>query len=293
MHGMRTLYNSLLRAVTGTGFTAYLVLHAHFSTTAPRRAALVSVVGPPDGDPSPQVSVTLRSDAPLRLITTVLAQAPHRRRPLRVRRPQRPSACFHNTRVALDVRRGFERRSRRGRRAVPGGGCAAAAARAAPGRLVLRRRLPRHCSALEGSGPYCCAAALGEQLLRAVARGHYADNAGYLAHCALSTPQHLLLLTDRHVLVVRHARGGGAWCALEWGAALDELLGTPALQHNRLLVTVRQNEPANYLSPDEKVIELCDEETARWAHARLACALALCAAERPCAPPPPASEPTH
>ncbi|XP_049872672.1 intermembrane lipid transfer protein VPS13A-like isoform X2 [Pectinophora gossypiella] len=142
------------------------------------------------------------------------------------------------------------------------------------GRLVARRRLPRHCPATEGIRPYSAHAALGVQLLALVARGHYADTDAYLAHAHLAPhAANILLLTTQHIFMVR-AIGSNSWHA-EWVVRLDDLVAVPTIRDDKLILVVKQDELVNYFATDEKAIEVPDPEVRAWLQAKIECALIL------------------
>ncbi|XP_034828930.1 intermembrane lipid transfer protein VPS13A-like isoform X1 [Maniola hyperantus] len=140
------------------------------------------------------------------------------------------------------------------------------------GRLVARRRLPRHCSAVEGLRPYSAAAARGSALLCQLARGHYADTDSYVAHAHLGrTSLSTLLVSTQHIFLVR-AGGAKGW-HVEWAVKLDDLLGVPRAKDGKLVLSIKQDEVVNYFSTDEKEIEIAEPEVLTWLQAKIECAL--------------------
>ncbi|CAH2260106.1 jg4815 [Pararge aegeria aegeria] len=150
------------------------------------------------------------------------------------------------------------------------------------GRLVARRRLPRHCSAVEGLRPYSAAAARGAALLSQLARGHYADTDSYVAHAHLGRSSlSTLLVSTQHIFLVR-AGGAKGW-RIEWVVKLDDLLGAPVAKDGKLVLSVKQDEMVNYFSTDEKVIEIAEPEVLKWLQAKMECALIHAMEDKRCA----------
>ncbi|CAH0720243.1 unnamed protein product, partial [Brenthis ino] len=140
------------------------------------------------------------------------------------------------------------------------------------GRLVARRRLPRHCSSVEGLRVYSSFAARGAALLSQLARGHYADTDSYVAHAHLTrTSLATLLVSTQHIFLVR-AGGGKGW-HVEWAVRLDDLLGVPAAADGKLVLNIKQDEVVNYFSTDEKIIEIPQPEVLNWLQSKIECAL--------------------
>ncbi|KAJ2950879.1 hypothetical protein O0L34_g5239 [Tuta absoluta] len=141
------------------------------------------------------------------------------------------------------------------------------------GRLVARKRLPRHCPATEGIRPYSQHAALGLQLLTLLGRGHYADTDAYIAHAHLGSANNsILLVTTQHIFMVRG--GSNSWHA-EWAVRLDDLVAVPTIRDDTLVLVVKQDELVNYFATDEKVIEVPCAEVRAWLQAKIEGALIL------------------
>ncbi|CAG5002572.1 unnamed protein product [Parnassius apollo] len=141
------------------------------------------------------------------------------------------------------------------------------------GRLVARRRLPRHCPTTEGLRPYNASAARGAALLTQLSRGHYADTDGYVAHVHLArTSLTTLLVTTQHIFLVRAGGSSNSW-HIEWVVKLDDLIGLPIVEGNKLILNIKQDEMVNYFSNDEKVIEIADPEVLLWLQSKIECAL--------------------
>nr|XP_026488707.1 vacuolar protein sorting-associated protein 13A-like isoform X1 [Vanessa tameamea] len=139
------------------------------------------------------------------------------------------------------------------------------------GRLVARRRLPRHCSEVEGVRTYSAYEARGAALLCALARGHYADTDAHVAHAHLAPASPAtILISTRHIFVVR--AGGRGW-RVEWAVRLDQLIGAPRAQDGALVLNIKQDEMVDYFSTDEKVIEIPDPQVLTWFQSKIECAL--------------------
>lgn len=147
------------------------------------------------------------------------------------------------------------------------------------GRLVARVRLPRHCRWPEGLQPYSVHCALGVQLLRSIARGHFSDTDLYLAHCYVNS--YVLLLTTKHMFLVR---GGSSGWLVEWRVSLDDMMGVPVISDNALIIHVKQNELVNFFSTDEKVITFSEPTVLKWIREKVECALLLNLEDKPCPP---------
>nr|XP_049703427.1 intermembrane lipid transfer protein VPS13A isoform X1 [Helicoverpa armigera] len=151
------------------------------------------------------------------------------------------------------------------------------------GRLLARRRLPRHCDPIEGVRPYSQHSALGLQLLTLLGRGHYADTDAYLAHAHLGpTSNCTLLISTQHIFMVRASGTSGSW-HVEWAVKLDDVIGSPVIQQDKLLLNIKQDEHVSYFSTDEKVIEVTDPEVLTWLHSKIECALILALEDKRCA----------
>ncbi|RVE50819.1 hypothetical protein evm_004568 [Chilo suppressalis] len=149
------------------------------------------------------------------------------------------------------------------------------------GRLVARQRLPRHCTLIEGVTPYSQHAALGLQLLTLLGRGHYVDTDVYIAHAHLGpTSNCTLLISTQHIFMVR-AGSGGSWHA-EWAVTIDDVIDSPAIQGDRLVLNIKQDEMVNYFSTDEKVIEVSDPEILTWLKSKIETALILSLEDKRC-----------
>ncbi|CAH2085047.1 unnamed protein product [Euphydryas editha] len=143
--------------------------------------------------------------------------------------------------------------------------------RRAAGRLVARRRLPRHCSEVEGVRTYSAWEARGAALLGALARGHYADTDEHIAHAHLAPASpSTVLVTTKHIFVVR--AGARGW-RVEWAVRLDQLIGPPRVTDGALVLNIKQDEMVDYFSTDEKVIEIPDPQVLSWLQSRIECAL--------------------
>ncbi|KAF9422722.1 hypothetical protein HW555_001716 [Spodoptera exigua] len=150
------------------------------------------------------------------------------------------------------------------------------------GRLLARRRLPRHCDPIEGVRPFSQHAALGLQLLTLLGRGHYADTDAYIAHAHLGpTSNCTLLISTQHIFMVRASGTSGSW-HVEWAVKLDDVIGSPIVQGDKLLLNIKQDELVNYFSTDEKVIEVTDPEVLTWLHSKIECALILALEDKRC-----------
>ncbi|XP_064292158.1 intermembrane lipid transfer protein VPS13A-like [Plodia interpunctella] len=150
------------------------------------------------------------------------------------------------------------------------------------GRLIARRRLPRHCASIDGIRPYSQHEAIGLQLLTLLGRGHYADTDEYLAHAHLGPKSNsTLLISTQHIFMVRAGANSGSWHT-EWAVKLDELVGAPAALGDRLLLNIKQDEMVNYFSTDEKVIEVSEPEVLSWLKAKIECALILALEDKRC-----------
>ncbi|KAJ0183073.1 hypothetical protein K1T71_001049 [Dendrolimus kikuchii] len=150
------------------------------------------------------------------------------------------------------------------------------------GRLLARKRMPRHCSPTEGVQPFSQHAALGLQLLTMLGRGHYADTDGYIAHAHLGqTSNTTLLISTQHIFMVRAGGSGGSW-HVEWAVKLDDLIGVPKIEGDKLILNIKQDEVVNYFSTDEKVIEVPDSEVLKWLQSKIECALILALEDKRC-----------
>ncbi|KAM3960055.1 LOW QUALITY PROTEIN: intermembrane lipid transfer protein VPS13A [Aphomia sociella] len=149
------------------------------------------------------------------------------------------------------------------------------------GRLVARRRLPRHCPPADAVRPYSLHAALGAALLRALRRGPGAARDAYLAHAHLAPhSHHTLLVSTQHIFMVR-AGGSGSW-HIEWVVKLDDVIGVPVVRGDKLVLNIKQDEMVSYFSTDEKIIEVPDPEVLAWLHAKIECALILALEDKRC-----------
>ncbi|XP_060801512.1 intermembrane lipid transfer protein Vps13 isoform X2 [Amyelois transitella] len=150
------------------------------------------------------------------------------------------------------------------------------------GRLIARRRLPRHCPATDGIRPFSQHAALGLQLLTLLGRGHYADTDEYIAHAHLGPKSNCtLLISTQHIFMVRAGGNSGSWHT-EWAVKLDDLIGVPTIQGDKLQLNIKQDEMVSYFSTDEKVIEVSDPEVLSWLQAKIECALILALEDKRC-----------
>ncbi|CAG9132599.1 unnamed protein product [Plutella xylostella] len=84
----------------------------------------------------------------------------------------------------------------------------------------------------------------------------------------------------KHVFLVR-AGVNYSW-HIEWAVKLDDLLGVPAIQGDKLVLQIKQDELVNYYSTDEKIIEVQDPEVLTWIQARVECALILAMEDKRC-----------
>ncbi|CAH2046777.1 unnamed protein product, partial [Iphiclides podalirius] len=167
-----------------------------------------------------------------------------------------------------------------------GADCAEAALRAlverSGGRLLARRRLPRHCPVNEGLRAYNATAARGAALLAQLSRGHYSDTDSYVAHVHLTrTSLTTLLVTTQHIFLVRAGGNSNSW-HIEWVVKLDDLIGVPAVEGDKLVLNIKQDEMVNYFSTDEKVIEIADPEVLLWLQSKIECALILALEDKRC-----------
>ncbi|XP_026736347.1 vacuolar protein sorting-associated protein 13A-like [Trichoplusia ni] len=150
------------------------------------------------------------------------------------------------------------------------------------GRLLARHRLPRHCTPLEGVRPYSQHAALGLQLLTLLGRGHYADTDAYIAHAHLGPASNCtLLVSTQHIFMVRASGTSGSW-HIEWAVKLDDIIGSPIIRDDKLVLNIKQDELVNYFSTDEKVIEISDPEVLTWLQSKIECALILALEDKRC-----------
>lgn len=150
------------------------------------------------------------------------------------------------------------------------------------GRLLARRRLPRHCTSAEGVRPYSQHAALGLQLLTLLGRGHYADTDTYIAHAHLGPKSNCtLLVSTQHIFMVRAGGASGAW-HVEWAVTLDDIIGSPTVLEDKLVLNIKQDELVNYFATDEKIIEVSDPEVLSWLKAKIECALIFALEDKRC-----------
>ncbi|CAK1541918.1 unnamed protein product [Leptosia nina] len=150
------------------------------------------------------------------------------------------------------------------------------------GRLVARMRLPRDCSIVEGIRPYSPLAARGAALLKQISHGHYAETDGYVAHAHLSpTSLASILITTQHIFLVRLSSGRSSW-TVEWVIKLDDLIGTPIIRDNKLVLNIKQDELVNYFATDEKAIEIQDPQVLVWLQGKIECALIQALEDKRC-----------
>ncbi|KAH9636272.1 hypothetical protein HF086_009468 [Spodoptera exigua] len=85
----------------------------------------------------------------------------------------------------------------------------------------------------------------------------------------------------RHIFMVRASGTSGSW-HVEWAVKLDDVIGSPVVQGDKLLLNIKQDELVNYFSTDEKVIEVTDPEVLTWLHSKIECALILALEDKRC-----------
>ncbi|VVC88046.1 unnamed protein product [Leptidea sinapis] len=69
---------------------------------------------------------------------------------------------------------------------------------------------------------------------------------------------------------------------LEWSVKLDDLIGVPVEQGNKLFLNIKQDEMVNYFSTDEKVVEIQDPEVLRWLRNKIEFALVQALEDKRC-----------
>ncbi|XP_068633837.1 intermembrane lipid transfer protein VPS13A-like [Battus philenor] len=150
------------------------------------------------------------------------------------------------------------------------------------GRLVARRRLPRHCPIAEGLPAYNASAARGAALLAQLSRGHFADTDSYVAHVHLTrTSLTTLLVTTQHIFLVRAGGSSNSW-HIEWVVKLDDLIGVPTVEGDKLILNIKQDEMVSYFPTDEKVIEIPDQQVLQWLQSKIECALIQALEDKRC-----------
>ncbi|CAG9562322.1 unnamed protein product [Danaus chrysippus] len=140
----------------------------------------------------------------------------------------------------------------------------------AAGRLVARKRLPRHCSNVEGLKPYSEWSARGAVLFRQLCRGQTDEEVVAHLHLGGVPSFTTLLITTQHVYIAC-ASGGRGWRP-QWTARLQDILDVRE-DGSRLILNVRQDEATNYYSSDEKVIDIPDPDVLLWLRGKMECAL--------------------
>lgn len=81
--------------------------------------------------------------------------------------------------------------------------------------------------------------------------------------------------------MVRAGGASGAW-HVEWAVTLDDIIGSPTVLEDKLVLNIKQDELVNYFATDEKIIEVSDPEVLTWLKAKIECALIFALEDKRC-----------
>ncbi|BFZ09736.1 hypothetical protein BsWGS_12775 [Bradybaena similaris] len=134
------------------------------------------------------------------------------------------------------------------------------------GGVVARVRLPRFINPSMGLQPYSPYHAAGLRLLQTVMKGELAKTDIYWAHAPLSREEktNIVLITDRHLLLLEKCRFWGGW-DVDWQITIESILGAPVIIDNKLIFRVKEDDSGvNLFSSGDKEIVSNDVDILVW-----------------------------
>ncbi|XP_048240040.1 vacuolar protein sorting-associated protein 13A-like isoform X2 [Haliotis rufescens] len=137
--------------------------------------------------------------------------------------------------------------------------------------VVARMRLPRYINPVMGLKPFSPYKSIGHRLLYTICKGEYAKSDMYWTHIPLSKEERadVLMITDRHLLVLEKRRFWGGW-DVEMKIIVDHILGVPAILGDKLVFKVKQNDSSvNLFSGSEMEIRSPEPEILTWAQKQI------------------------
>ncbi|XP_025099873.1 vacuolar protein sorting-associated protein 13A-like isoform X2 [Pomacea canaliculata] len=125
---------------------------------------------------------------------------------------------------------------------------------------AAKLRLTRFIDPNVGLRPYSEYRAAGQQLLLSLKKGELSQQDVYWAHAPLSKEERtdILLITDKHVLMLERCRFWGGW-DVEWSIDVDAILGVPAIHDGKLIFKVKQDESGLnlFMGGEQEVSSTC------------------------------------
>ncbi|KAL8570903.1 hypothetical protein ACOMHN_023576 [Nucella lapillus] len=134
------------------------------------------------------------------------------------------------------------------------------------GGVSAKLRLPRFINPDIGLRPYSDYKASGQRLLRHLKKGEVSHQDRYWAHAPLSKEERadILLITNRHVMLLERCRFWGSW-DVEWIIDVDAILGVPAIADGKLIFRVKQDESGlNLFTGGEQEVSSPEEDILVW-----------------------------
>lgn len=130
---------------------------------------------------------------------------------------------------------------------------------------VTRCRIPRFISPIQGVNVqglqlYSPYKAVGNLILHNIRRKGFYETDVYFAHATTSTDStpDVVLITNRHILVVEKCRWWGGW-DLEQGDSFDKFSGTPIADSNKIIYAVREGS-----KQITREVDCGDPELCKW-----------------------------
>ncbi|XP_012945079.1 uncharacterized protein LOC106013559 [Aplysia californica] len=135
------------------------------------------------------------------------------------------------------------------------------------GGVIARVRLPRYINPRAGLRSYSPHHAAGQRLLLSVMKGELGRSDMYWAHAPVSREEkaNVVLITDKHILVLEKCRLWGGW-DVDWKVTVESLLGVPAIvEGNKLIFKIKEDESSlNLFSSGEREIQSTETDILEW-----------------------------
>ncbi|GFO42662.1 vacuolar protein sorting-associated protein 13c [Plakobranchus ocellatus] len=134
------------------------------------------------------------------------------------------------------------------------------------GGAVARVRLPRFINPQLGLEPYSYHKAAGMRLLQGILKGELAKTDTYWAHAPLSREEkaNVLLITDKHILLLEKCRFWGGW-DVEWKITIESILGVPAILDHKMTFRIKEDDSGvNLFSSGSREAESNEADILEW-----------------------------
>lgn len=143
------------------------------------------------------------------------------------------------------------------------------------GGAVVRVRLPRFINPQLGLEPYSYHKAAGMRLLQNILKGELAKTDTYWAHAPLSREEkaNVLLITDKHILLLEKCRFWGGW-DVEWKISILSILGVPAIIDHKMTFRVTEDDSGvNLFSSGSREAESSEIDILEWLQRQITSAI--------------------